>query len=400
VPHSVSDGKTENNIKKIEHWEERIIETLSNVITSEIQHKQEIILQLSGGLDSTALFLMIEKLLGKQQNFSLVHFLNEDIATSNESLHVHTLVQDTDSELTFENWQYSLDCPSKLKWNRPNHCILGAKNKFSLFDNFKDLGQERLGIINGHGGDQLFISIAQPILLLDYFLDRGPKGLFQKLHELCVLNRSPAIPYGIDFFKLFCKYITKRKNMHFLSMPEPVVWFKQECQNMINLQNFLPPFWDRLLTRKTSPGKMAQIMDTYHASATAIFDACQFNEVFPYLTQPMIEVGYEIPTFLTFNTEWSRLHFRRAISKHFRTDLVWRQSKGETSGMFQRFFRDEMEKIQEFCLEGFLAREKMLVKDGLNQAIYRAASGQMNNMWPLINLISLELFLMRVTNLK
>lgn len=368
----------------------RIISSLDNVVNKTIKDSNNIFLQLSGGLDSTALFFSINKHKQKSQRHTIINYLCPSVSSSNESEYVKSLTKNLQVDVIFHELKYGFNPSLHVKWNRPHPALLGVDCKKDLL---ALLNLEGIDLINGHGGDQLFLENIDASFLVDYLLDNGFKGFLDILKKISFVNRSSATLYLHTTLKLLLKqYAGINTSQVTPLLSERKDWFTNELSNLVCPSIYNPPFWKNLITSNIYPGKISHILDVYHASAFSNFEFPGITELFPYLFQPIVELGLSIPVYETFNEHWTRLHFRQAVSEAFNTNKVWRRFKGEWSGVTQCCIRNNFKRVEELCLEGKFAQNNLVYKDLLRSHVQQIVHGKMDQQWLILQLLSLELW--------
>ncbi len=94
----------------------------------------------------------------------------------------------------------------------------------------------------------------------------------------------------------------------------------------------------------------------------------------------------------SFNDSYNRYVFRREISNFFNSDAVWRKTKGQTTGVFQRSLVENRDYILELCLNGFVAKAGLIKSKILEKYISRISKGLTDYQWSLIHLLCYEIF--------
>ncbi len=365
-----------------------LISIFNNCVRKWTENSPEICLQLSGGLDSSALYMSLENSLKKDQKPIIVNYLNKFVASSDESEYAKILIEGSNLKLTTHEQHYTPKFFKTSQWNRPYPAILEMNSKTSLLEK---INSKNVEFISGHGGDHLFLAKVDSAFLTDYLLQIGFKGFLNKLKHAALINRTPALPYlyniMADLYTYFLKKENRKSDDYFLLKKD---WFTEELQDLINTKIYLSPFEDNL--SKIYPGKALHILQIYHASADIGLELPGVTEIYPFLSQPLVEESLGIPTYESFNEHWSRFHFRKAVSNYFKTDLVWRQSKGEISGVMQLCIRENLHRIEELCLEGKFAQHNLIHKDLLRKHISLLANGQIDEQWLVTRLLAAELW--------
>jgi hypothetical protein len=96
---------------------------------------------------------------------------------------------------------------------------------------------------------------------------------------------------------------------------------------------------------------------------------------------------------LSFSLCFHRFLFRDALSNAFKTDAVWRQDKGVTSGVSQRGLEKNQDRILEICLDGDLSKHGLIDREKLQDGIHKVVAGQVDYEWAVTNIICAEIFL-------
>lgn len=365
-----------------------LISELNHNVKKWTDGSENIILELSGGLDSTALLFSIDQSTHDSQTYQLINYFNRLVASSDESKHAQKLANNFNTNLIGHELVFNTTVPLKTeKWNRPHPAILTLASRLS---GLEKLNTHQL-LINGHGGDHIFLRELNTKFLADYIIQKGFKGFLNKLKCASNINRTPVFPYLYNTLKdIYQHFILATPYNLAATHKSSHAWFSQTLEEQINPAIYLPPAWPGIST--LDPGKFLHLLHAYHASAHTNFELPGVTEVFPFLSQPLVEKALSSPTYETFGKKWTRLHFREAISSHFKTDLVWRKAKGEASGVIQMFFRENINFIKELCLEGQFSKQNFLHKKLLEKHIHLLEHGQMDRQWLILRLVSAELW--------
>lgn len=373
-----------------DNFNNKIMPILDLVVNRIMKNANRVCLQLSGGLDSTVLFFSIKENWKLIQQFTVINYLDRSVASTDESKYAKSLANESKIELIFHELKYGFEPKINIKWNRPHPALLGIDSKKALLH---ALGRDGIDLVNGHGGDQLFLENIDESFLVDYFIDNGFKGFWNILKKISLIKRSTIFSHSYPAFKsLLGHYIHLNPSYDTFLLPERKDWFTDELDNLICSNIYLPPFWNKLINSNIKPGKIKHILDVYHGAAFSSFEFPGITEVYPYLFQPIVELGLSFPVYETFNEQWTRLHFRQAAATKFNTDKVWRHYKGEWSGVMQSCIRANMKRVEELCMEGQFARNKLIHKDLLRKHIQHCAHGKIDQQWLILQLLSLELW--------
>jgi len=386
--------------KSAEQTQKDIIETAKNVIRCWTQKTDGVILDFSGGTDSTGLLFLLENTLSTHQILKPVNVFHSEVASSDERKHALAIANELGIVLSyFDRSDYlpldPIKGASRFKPNWPNSGLahLKIQQEASL------ISEEYKNIVymSGHGGDHIFIAPTHLESLCDYLIKNGIKGFFSKAKEISTMFREPLFPIFKKIIKSYYGYLRgfDENSFYVVSKHKRKAFFENEV--FVLRQNIKHhPFFHQSKRLRILPGKRKHIENIYRGLSTIKKDVRdnQTNPVFyPFFSQPLIELALSIPTYRSFQEGYNRYPFREAISKTFKTSSVWRKDKGDTSGIIQRGIKKNEEYVRNKCFNGKSIRRGLINKKLLNESIRELVCGKSNHQWPLLNLISLEIFL-------
>jgi asparagine synthase (glutamine-hydrolysing) len=346
----------------------------------------------SGGLDSTALLYGIDRTKSNKQRINAINFHHPEVKSSNELPYAQAVCDDLGIELTKLNMAENLPFsptrkPILLKPNKPFPALTHLK----MIEAINGIVNETPSslFISGQGGDHIFMAPPPKTLFVDYIKDKGLRGSKTQLDALTKYYRTTY--YQIlkcNILKLFQQKV-RRKSL--LPYQNKATWFTRELCTL-GKQPFSHPILKQLPTQLL-PGKLEHITAIDNAFASISVEMKDHNPTCtPLLYQPVVEHALSMPTYKLLDQGYDRYPFRDAISKAYKTNHVWRRSKGETSGILQLGMRANMKYLRELCLEGHFARHGLIHKKTLEAHLNRVASGEVIDIWSLMYIISSELF--------
>lgn len=345
----------------------------------------------SGGLDSTALLYCLDRTKSKTQKIKAINFYHPDVKSSNELAYAQVVCDDLDIELERLNMAENLPFsptrkPILLKPNKP----FPALTHLRMIEALNGIVNEAPSslFISGQGGDHIFMAPPIKTLLVDYVMDNGLKGLKAQLEALAHYYRTTY--YQILKSNILMLFQQKIRRNNLLPHKNKATWFTKELHKL-GSQPFTHPILNQLSCQLTGKGEHIIAIDNAFASISV--EMKEHNPTcIPLLYQPAVELALSIPTYKLLNQGYDRYPFREAISKAYNTDHVWRRSKGETSGILQLGMRTNMKILRELCLEGHFARRGLINIKAIEEHLNRMASGEVVDLWPLMHIISSEIF--------
>lgn len=368
-----------------------IIDTLTHSIQSWAEPYESILVTFSGGVDSTAVLTCLNKIAKPHQKISAINYSHSEIAPSNESEYAKNICKKLNIDLiSLELAEKNLFSESPHYPNSPQPYLLsiGSLNKLTDYIN---PNQSTL-VINGQGGDHLFLCPPPKTLAIDALLDKKWSLSCQKLKELAYYYREPYLPIFLKNLKNLFQYFYNFKKNSFVTNELTEAWFSEKLNSSNSIRQ-LPYFYSQIC--KSTPGRFAQLLEFYNGiSSLKNIEHLDLTcpSFSPFLYPPLAELALNIPTYELFNHAFDRYPLRKAIDDEFSMDFIWRKNKGETSGVFQLALKKNLPYIRQLCLEGYCAKNKLIKKDFLELALLKTTNGEHSHMRSILNLLSLELF--------
>ncbi len=372
-----------------------IVDSLNEVLSAWTSTLSGVFLNFSGGLDSTSILYCLNHVLGHEKEIIAINEFNPKVQSSNELAYARKIAGDIGVKLVeFDNSDYlSLStCPvSGLKPNYLSRSLLFTDYQRAIY-NMANKRQD-VQFMNGQGGDHIFFTDPPIESLTDLFIEQGSSNLFIKLKELATMTRKPAYPIVKSALMKYFSYVFKSKfRPNVLKGLSNAPWLSKDLL-ALGKKRLTHPYFSTI-NKRVPPGKLYHIYAMFDGIASIRENIFYPTGVFnPLLSQPVLELALSFPTYKLFEKHHNRYPFRQSISSYFKTDSVWRKSKGETSGYFQLAFQKHKDVVTSLCMEGYLAKEKLIDKDKLYADIQDNCHGQMDNSFMLINLLALESYL-------
>ena len=391
--------KLEADITKIGYYNDDVVsinkalpETLKSVIKALLSHHQgNIGIQFSGGLDSSSILYLINAISQPNSNIYAFNLFHSDIASSNEYDYAKLVSQELENvkllKVLYQKARAFTPVTQNILLSTPCTTITGLKlgNYIaSLISKYKiDI------MFSGEGGDHLFQAPPSPEFVCDLIIDKGFGSVFNTAKELAMQLRMPL-------WKLL-KSCSKGLYQYYLGLGyfdnigarpinvEQVEWLKDGV-GVVEKLSYSPIY----SIKNIMPGKFEQIDSVYRALTITCGGMYSYN-AYPFLTEPVIELGLSIPTYELFGNGYDRYIFRKAMSDFLSVNTLWRKDKGEITGVLQLGLRHNLKYITELCMDGFFANKQFIDTEKLYLALNASANGA-----PLApelqNLLAIELF--------
>ncbi|MGL5784178.1 MAG: asparagine synthase-related protein [Alphaproteobacteria bacterium] len=391
-----------NPVYKESYSQKNLLYTFFDVVRANLEDSPNIWIQLSGGLDSSALLMAATHLRGANaSHIRALTYGNQAVASSDERSFAKLISDFCHTECIFHEWKNVFDFESETRQSmfsdRP-HSFLATgilERELEVKIQKRSAGMDSV-IWMGHGGDQLFCEGMLGNALADYWIDHGWRGLKENLLKLCRAHRA-SIPVLLKqtLKSLVRYYMNLSPQNEYVDAVIPK-WLRGGYDPKSYRQIVTPSFLADYTHLK--PGKFSHLVSVYQGPFQAkIEDKLRKIPIFyPYYSQPLVEMALSMPVYESYDRAHRRLPFRKALSQFFKTELVFRKSKGETSGVLQLGFRKHGRTIYEICSNGYFEEKKLLDKKLLADALIRVQQGMTEELRPLLNLLCTELWLQQV----
>lgn len=343
-------------IKDEKEFEHDLRETILKSLRAWFSDATGVCVELSGGCDSTALILALKQVLRSDQKLIAVNYIDSKEPLSNEISYAQEVADLCNVPLHYIDWS---DDPlfdetiQGIRSNKPTNFFLSPlvdqKIRTIAFQN----GCSH--IVNGQGGDHIFLEPFLEYALADYWMQKGIKGSFFVLKDLAWYHNMPLI-----------KIVAK------------------------NMYQFL-----RNAYQKKLPAKQFQLQMVEHAVVFAQRNQKDPRMVMdhPFLFAPVVELGLQIPTYQTFDKGYTRILFRRAMSDLGRPKGLWRTRKSFTSGTITKKFVMNVPKISQLLETSILVSSGLVSNEELDVALEKLRYGILDEYDAIAKILYAQLWL-------
>lgn len=370
-----------------EEWIDSFLNRLQHTFETIPSHKK-VLLELSGGLDSSLLCCLLAKYKDKFEIQAVNHY-NEKDANSDERFYANRVASYFDIPLTYFEGSKSLpfgEVSFFYKPNRPSATFHYHGQDTRVHQLARSFGEDYL-IVSGHGSDSLFFSAVPIETIVDAYICEGYRTALSKLNELRNFYPNPYLHDIKTCLKVYWKYLAKKK----FSLPDqisPCRWLLG--QEMINFYDYQHPLFTQTKKERMLPGKALLMENAYVTLAST---ERQLPTLYPFLSKQVIESAFAIPTYESFDREHNRVWVRSAFAKLADPILAYRKSKGTTTAEFFKGIKENYQNILSLCMEGQFVKNGFANKETLHQDIKGMREGIMEKAVYISNLFCAELFL-------
>ena len=327
-------------------------------------------------------------------NIVAVNYFDSKTPSSNEFEYAQEVADMCGAPLQLIDWQdVALTDPLPAGWrpDKPSTMFLFPKMSQLLHE----IGTRAncTAFMNGQGGDHVFLAPQPTEALADYWLDKGFRGITKPLQELSAAHRAPWTALAQRTLKDIAQYYGKKKTITAEATPFFNPAFASSCGNPSARQKHSSPLDDG--SKNFYPGKINHIQSLHHAVAYAERNRSitYRTATHPLLSQPLVELALQVPTYQSFAQGFDRILFRNAVSRIKKPQALWRTIKGQTTGSMTKMLFKDAHFIHDTVLHGTLVTSGMINKQWLEKEIIKVRHGQIENFWTIIQLFTAQRWL-------
>ncbi len=243
-------------------------------------------------------------------------------------------------------------------------------------------------IWTGQGGDHLFLQDSTPLCAIDYVRSRGLRpGLLNALTDAARLSRMSYASIART-----CWNATRHQRAwtpsHVFSQPPA---FVRPQRLPSDITRYLAHPWTTD-GEDLGPGKQAQIyflaeVLNRHRPMIGIEHAYEHH---PLLSQPLIELCLQIPTYLLLQGGRQRALAREAFSDCVPAEIIRREDKGDITFTVTDTIRRSETFLKDLLLGGFLAQHDIIDVAELETFVLQKHPLRLEHCSPLLACVAVE----------
>ncbi|MCX5544048.1 asparagine synthase-related protein [Paraburkholderia sp. CNPSo 3076] len=363
------------------------IAVLTTVVSSLLESVPEAILELSGGIESTALAVALHRAGLSTRIIAVTHF-DPRRSSSNEISVARSVA--SHCKLRYKTFPLLAQLPfapvSIIPFvARPSTqlCFLAQSSSLANAGHARADGT----LVNGHGGDALFLAPPPFGVALD------AAASFRLLRAAAVV-RDLAITYRVPIWTAIER-----------SMRATTQYFRGALGQHASLdvvQAYPLPaphgVYDDVLAQgqlRLRPGRRYQIAAlgaTLDETVVQVRPTAR-RPILPFLSQPIIELALRTPLEDLFTGYHNRLTIRRSAYATSKLPNLWRTDKGDTTHSALQGLHVHYDHVRETCLDGFCVAKSLVHRQSLERLIKRAALGFPDGLCEITRIYATEIFL-------
>ncbi len=367
-------------------FQEQLLETLKKSLKAWVGESKGVCVELSGGLDSSAVMILLREVLRSDQKLIGVNYIDSKEPSANEIPYAQEVADMCGAPLYFiDTQEVSLLEETSPSWrpNNPSTLRMFKKNDDNLKNIMNMHGCDT--IVNGQGGDHVFSAPPLQTALADYWLQKGLRGSSAVAQELAAFYRMPLPPLLWQNVKEVGNYyrgtVVGHNELDIAWMADDFArTFKKPCHYLDKAtQNFYP-------------AKKVQTEAIAHAVHFAERNQRIAHMIFthPLLSQPVVEMGLQIPTYLSFADGFDRIFFRKAVSAIKKPQALWRIHKGDTTASMLKKITQQSSAIIDKLENGYLIRRGIIKPGLIQQNMTEVKHGNIMPMGTLISMFTVQ----------
>jgi asparagine synthase (glutamine-hydrolysing) len=349
---------------------------------------------LSGGFDSAVVLACLARSKYRPQVTCLNRYTDEP--GEDERVYARLAASRSRVELIERAWTSGgswltssiLESPRTPKPSIPH--VVGLADKLYCNSIARELGVD--SVWSGEGGDHIFYQHTTTHGASDYLRNRGFRAPFigvlddaarfarrpywSVLKEAVVdaRSRKPWRPELLAARQIFANRESLPENLvEYVSHP-----WTTDNEDIPRGKQVQIYFLAEVLNRHRPFGQLESV-----------------EEVYPLMSQPLIETCLRIPTYLLLRGGRQRALVREAFNGLLPSEITTRESKGSTTSCIIRMMRENHGFVRELLLDGILVRERLANRRQLEPYLDTARPLRPQLVFPLISCIAGEVWARR-----
>ncbi|SBV31779.1 putative Asparagine synthase (Glutamine-hydrolyzing) [uncultured Sphingopyxis sp.] len=368
----------ERRVAAMDEASNLVANAVRNSIKALVRPADRVLLELSGGLDSSIIAAALSE-AGRE-----IVALN--LATSDpggderdyaRTMAAHCAISLCEAQVE-EAIDLTADVPALTARPGLPAMLRSADSVFSRLAREENL----TAYVSGTGGDCVFCSLSSAAPAADYLRSHGPKAALATIvRDIAAIHRTNSW----HVTRLMLKQLLNRKSR--------AAWRRnEEFLNEDRLPSMPPAHpWldgqDRALS-----GTRAHVRAII--AANAHLDGYGRQEIapslYPLLSQPVVEACLAVPTWLWVEGGYDRAVARNAFSRSLPAAIVTRRTKGSMDAFCARIFDQHRMRLLPFLLDGLLASAGFLDRPAIEAYLTRPFGNRDDRFYHLLPIADTE----------
>lgn len=362
-----------------------------SIINSFNKINDNLIIRLSGGIDSSSLACRIKKLINEgkiKYNGKIILQHDHHIGIGDELFFVKLVAESTNYDLTITEEENEI-----LLFKDVNHLKKNLEPEFSVFlNNIDEIDIKNVSFISGSGCDQLFIS--SPTYISNYIKKFKLVTLYKEAVKISKIEKKSLfyviIRYGIsplinknykfidhsDFIKkCICKEKIKPKAL------------KKKLKKMLRLNKVKTPHEKRLYTN-------LMFADQWTNTGNSILDVRM-----PFVDYELVEFCLFLNNKYKTNEGFTKYILRETMKNIIPNEILQRKDKGTLENSIARSIETSWEALLSITEINYLEKAGILRAGTIRKFLYLLKSSSSVYAYQMIMILELEFWLKSINGI-
>lgn len=369
---------------------EEVADTLRRCSAAWIAGSRTVALDLSGGLDSSAIAWAVRLALGPERHLAARTLYHSELGAADERRYAAAMADSVQAELRFIDAAQASPLDPAVRPARRWDCVTMHAAELRMIELLTDGIDADAALVSGGGGDQVFQTRGSgPPHLAAHLRARG---LLAGAREVLGESRTtgqPLLPLARAALRELREDGPRRLARR--TAPPPGVRFPTPAWlagPREPLRLTLPDGIEHLPTAKRE-----QVVGIAYWAGGVDRDHRPGGKpvIYPMLSQPLVEIALRTPAHLLVDHARDRIPLRDAMDPVLPRVVATRRVKSEYAGLYQCAVRRNFGQLRDLLLDGQGVREGLVDSRLLLEDLRRTAlGGRPDPGWPLIGLIAAE----------
>lgn len=369
---------------------EEVASTLRRCTTAWVAGSRTVALDLSGGLDSSAVAWAVHLAPGCERHLVARTLYHSGLAAADERRYAATMAESVHAELRFIDAARDSPLDPAVRPARRWDCVTMHAAELRMIELLTDGLDVQAALVSGGGGDQVFQTRGSgPPHLAAHLRARGLLAGAREVLGESRATRQPLLPLARaalrelreDGPRRLARRAAPPSGVRFPTPP----WLAG-CREPLPL--ILPDGIESL-----PAAKREQVVGIAYWAGGVDRDHRPGGKpvIYPMLSQPLVEIALRAPAHLLVDHVRDRIPLRDAMNPVLPHAVSARRVKSEYAGLYQWAVHRNFGQLCDLLLDGQGVREGLIDSRLLLEDLRRTALGaRPDPAWPLIGLIAAE----------
>lgn len=366
-----------------------LAETVQACVTSWASGYSRILHQLSGGLDSSIVLACLSQ-GGANSDIVCENIFTED-PRGDERCFARDAATAAGVELIERPIKFfgrSLyDVFEATKVVSPGLITFVPEDEAAREETVRQRGIE--AVFSGHGGDHLFQRVKTGLIAADYVWHHGLRWPVLSVAQ-DTANLTGNSVWAVLAMAVRSGLLQKTPNQHENATPPALL--VDDWANRADPGHAAHPWLNGAIP--LPPGKRRQVFDILDLQGFHGVGRDNVDEIYPLMSQPVIELCLQIPSYVLTYGGIDRALAREAFANRIPDSIRTRTAKGATTGYFAELLLHNSKTMRELLLDGALIAEGMVDRQRVERALTHSSLSRSSALLrPLLLAVRSELWL-------